>query len=209
MDKRRWALRYALLILACLILVGPASAMIINLTQMHGETWIKFAWAIDATDYGTDKCLFLYLDGVPTIKTDLASTPALLVAQEYYLTDLKTNEQHGAKLILTDNSTLPPTPLDTRSLQVTTDLESTYYYVILGLVLVLLFISIVMAKNRNEVVAIVFNVGAIILSSYLAIATQDSNKAFSAVGILLSVVGGAVLLFLIYEIVEDKNTWRD
>jgi len=202
-------LRVGLLIIVCLSLICPMNAMITNLTQTHGETWIKFAWAIDNADYGTDKYLSLYLDGTQTFRTDLNTTPLLLVTKDYYLTDLKPNEQHNAKLILVDNSTVPPSTLDSRSLQVMTNQSVTYYYIILALILILLFLSLIMAKNRYETVAIVFNVGAVIFSAYLAIATQESNKAFSGVAILLAVVSGAILLFLIYEIVEDKKTWRD
>jgi hypothetical protein len=197
-----------LLILICLLVVFPVQAEIAKFNYTRGETWIRWSWELNSTDYLANETFSMYLDGAPVFSYSLNSTPGALIPDYYYLTNLDANEQHSAKLVLSSNSS-PPATVDTKSSTVTTNQPIMYYYVVLIVVLLLIFASIIVSRFGFAILGIIFIVGSAIFAGYLAVTTFAFNQSFSLISILLCVISLAILIYLGYGIYDDKKTWRD
>jgi len=201
--------RLFLLILICLLVVCPVCASINNFSNTRGETWIRWAWDLNASDYVACETFSMYLDGSAVFSYMLNNTPQDLVPDYYYLTNLHANEQHSAKLVLSDNSVIPQITLDTKASIVTTNQPITYYYIVLVVVLLLIFASILLSRFNFLVLGLIFTVGAAIFAGYLAVTTFGFNPSFSLISLLLCVISLAILVYTGYGIYDDKRTWRD
>lgn len=72
------------------IIVAPACAVNINLTEKTGQNYIKWSWNVPSTP-----AYMVYIDGTFIFNT---------TNQFYYLTDLKTMEEHRIDLYLYDGT---------------------------------------------------------------------------------------------------------
>jgi uncharacterized membrane protein YgdD (TMEM256/DUF423 family) len=203
-----WMKGLFLLFLVGLLVVCPASAEISKFNYTRGETWIRWSWQLNSTDYLANETLSMYLDGSPVFSYALNVTPLALIPDYYYLTNLDANEQHSAKLVLSSNGS-PPTTVDIKSSMVTTNQPIMYYYIVLVVVLLLIFASIIVSRFGFMILGIIFIVGSAIFSGYLAVTTFGFNQSFSLISILLCVISLAILIYLGYGIYDDKRTWRD
>jgi len=202
-------IRYFVFLIIIAMLIVPASAEIVRFNQSHGETWIKWAWELNSTDYGANESFSMYLDGRPVFTHALNTTPRTLIPDYYYLTNLDANEQHSAKLVLSNSSIVPFTTLDTKLSTVTTSQPITYYYMVLVVIILLFFASLVLFIYRSYLLGILFDVGVTIFSGYLAITTYGFNQSFSLISVLLCVISLAILIYFGYGIYDDRRTWRD
>lgn len=200
---------FMLLIVWVLLLVAtPVSAEIMNLNQTHGETWVRWTWGLNSTDYLANNTFAMYLDGAQVFTYALNTTSESFVPDYYYLTDLAPNEEHTAKLVLSNASTSPPTVISTKSSIVTTRLAATYYYIVLLVTLVLMVSSILLARYGLLILSVVFVAGATIFSGYLSITTFGSNTSLSLISMLLAVISLTILVYVGYGIYDNKSTWR-
>lgn len=191
-----------------LLVATPVSAEIMNLNQTHGETWIRWTWSLNSTDYLANNTFAMYLDGASLFTYALNTTSEAFVPDYYYLTDLSPHEEHIAKLVLSNATATPPTVISTKSSVVTTSLPSTYYYVVLLVVLVLMVSSILLAKYGQLILALVFVAGSTIFSGYLSITTFGFNQSFSLISMILAIISLVILIYIGYGIYDNKTTWR-
>lgn len=202
-------IRYLIFLVIFAMLITPASAEIIRFNQSHGETWIKWAWELNSTDYGANESFTMYLDGRSVFTYALNVTPRTLIPDYYYLTNLDANEQHSAKLVLSNSSTIPFTTIDTKLSTVTTSQPISYYYMVLVVIILLFFASLVLFVYKVYVLGILFDAGVAVFSGYLAITSQGFNTSFSIISLILCVISLAILVYFGYGIYDDRRTWRD
>lgn len=201
--------KYLLILFILLAGVSTVSADIVFLNQTHGETWVKWSWTLDNTDYGTAKILAYYLDGTLVGTYDLLATPQALVPTEYSLPDTQPSEQHSMKVVLMDNSTIPATLLDTETLSASTSPSSTYYYVILGLGFALFVISILTLASRLVLIGLVLDVGAVLIFTYLATAAYQFSPALSTIAIILGIISFIPIIYALYKAYENSQNWKE
>jgi len=202
-------LRYFLVILVLLVGVGGVDAAFSSFNQTHGETWIKWTWALDAGDYLQPNTLVIYLDGTLEGKYDLLNTPAALVPTEYSLSDLNANEQHNLRLVLLDNSSAPATLIEEKSKSATTSASSSYYFIILGLGVVLFIVSLFVLSARMVLIGLILDVGAVILFGYLATAAYQFMPALSTIAIILGVMSLVPIIYALYMAYQGTQNWSD
>jgi hypothetical protein len=201
---------YKTLIILLILLagIGVVDATFTNVSQTHGENWIKWTWGF-TNDLGKDELLVLYLDGDITNSYDLKTTPDPLVPTYYSLANLNANEEHTLKIVLLDNLSAPATLLDQEINTVTTSLPATYYYLILGIAVLLFVLSLVAFSSRMALIGLFLDVGAVLLLAYLAVSTYQFNRALSTISILLAIMTILPIIYALYKSYENSQNWRE
>lgn len=201
--------RYLILLLVLLAAGTPCvEGKFTTINQSHGETWIKWSWGMDG-DLGNEELLVLYMDDAIVHTYDLKYTPAALVPTYYSRADFNSNEEHTLKLVLLDNKTQPATLIDYKTSTVTTSLPATYFYIVLGIAVLLFIISIVAFSSRMEMIGLFLDVGAILLLAYLAVTTYQFNPALSVISIILGVMSAIPPFYMLYRLYEKSQNWSE
>lgn len=201
MTNLKYFLIFALILL---VFIPVVDGSITSLNETHGETWIRWTWALEVADYGSLEMLTVYVDGASVGSYNLSSTPDALVPTTYLLSDVNPNEEHGIQVTLLDISVVPATVADQQTNDASTSLSTTYFYVVLGLALLLFLISLVV---KMDLIKIFMDVGSVILLGYLTITTYGSNPAFSTISILLIIIVSIPIIYTLFKAYESSQNW--
>lgn len=174
---------------------------LINLTETHGATWIKWSWTV--TSLGADESLIARLDGVQVLNQTADSTPPLVTS--WTASDLQPNERHELEVILLNSSSGSPVVTDSATLAATTGQSESFPLVLIALAFGLTAIA---ALARPGVMNLVFALTGLLLGAYVAVAA-GTNVALAGMGLLVGVINGIVMVVNGMPLWKEWKGWSD
>lgn len=191
---------WLILLILLAIIVAPAYAVNINLTEKTGQNYIKWSWAVPTTP-----SFMVYIDGNFVFNT---------TNQYYYISDLMPMEEHRIDLYLY-NATIAAasglnasidSPSTIGELQDTktssTTMSKSLYYLLAGLLVIFTGIA---GLIQNPVKGLIFGILAIILAIILSFLSAFFMDFLVILSIILGVVAGIFTVLHAQSIM--KNTY--
>lgn len=191
--------RRILLLFLVIAIISACSASDLDITSRHGETWIIWNWTVPTAFIDNDTYIGVAVDGVTTHAMIASSNTT--VPTNYYLTGVNANEQHALRVWVYNTTSIF---IDEQSI-VSTGQSSGYNYIIFIISLILMIIAVFL---KSRIMGVVFTSISISLFLFMSVMMSVENPSFSTVNLIFSVVGGFIVIYLLYTIWIKHSTWE-